>query len=363
MFFLSYKPYFVNFIIQNIKNIIIKLFDMTHEFYSIVQQAYLWQSKRKQTVLATVVHLEGSSYRRPGVRMIINEVGEFFGAVSGGCVEKEVLFQSQSVFKDHRPKMMTYDGTLRLGCEGVIYILIEPFIISDQLYNVINNAISDREKLCIESRYHKEYGTTQGLGSCISINNQQFHLQDSNEVNDHLNLFKQELPPVFQLLIIGAEHDAVQLCKAASALGWKVSIMASADEQKSIDYFPGATKLLTPLMDQIDTSFIDDQTAVLLMTHSYNKDVRYLSALRGVFPAYFGLLGPKHRRERLVEQLFEYHPEIDFEFIDQLRGPAGINIGAESAQEISVSIIAEILSVIRNQTPVLLKDKPGNIHA
>jgi xanthine/CO dehydrogenase XdhC/CoxF family maturation factor len=139
--------------------------------------------------------------------------------------------------------------------------------------------------------------------------------------------------------------------------------MASADEQKTLEYFTGADELLTPLYDTIDTSVIDKQTAIVLMTHSFNKDVQYLSALKDCYPAYFGLLGPKHRRERLVDQLLEFNPEIDLEFIDQLRGPAGINIGAESPQEIAVSIIAEILSVIRNQNPIVLKDKEGNIHA
>jgi xanthine/CO dehydrogenase XdhC/CoxF family maturation factor len=59
----------------------------------------------------------------------------------------------------------------------------------------------------------------------------------------------------------------------------------------------------------------------------------------------------------------EFNPKVDFDFIEMLRGPAGINIGAESAQEIAISIIAEILSVLRNQEPIVLKDKSGTIHA
>jgi xanthine/CO dehydrogenase XdhC/CoxF family maturation factor len=146
-------------------------------------------------------------------------------------------------------------------------------------------------------------------------------------------------------------------------VGWQVTVMASADEQKTIDYFTGAHQLVTPLFDQIDTSKIDEQTAVVLMTHSFNKDVQYLSALQNCTPAYFGLLGPKHRRERLINQFLEFNPEVDSDFIEILRGPAGINIGAESAQEIAISIIAEILSVLRNQEPIVLKDKSGTIHA
>ena len=98
------------------------------------------------------------------------------------------------------------------------------------------------------------------------------------------------------------------------------------------------------------------------MTHSFNKDVRYLLALNETYPAYFGLLGPSHRRERVLSKFLEYLPEISTEFLDQLYGPSGINIGAESASEIAISILAEILGTIRDQKPMALKDKIGNIH-
>lgn len=336
---------------------------MTHEFKTLVEQAHKWQKEGKKSVLASVVALEGSSYRRPGVRMLINDQGEAVGAVSGGCVEKEVHFQSLSVFKEGTSKMMTYDGTLRLGCEGIIYLLLEHFEISEEFLKAFDAALNKRSSMSLKASYKKEFGVFEGIGTTIEIENQSYVFNQSSIVEQHHLLFKQELPPLFQLLIIGAEHDAVQLCKAASNVGWKVSVMASADEQKTLEYFIGADELLTPLFDCIDTSVIDKQTAIVLMTHSFNKDVQYLAALKDCYPAYFGLLGPKHRRERLIDQLLEFNPEIDLEFIDQLRGPAGINIGAESPQEIAISIIAEILSVIRNQNPIVLKDKEGNIHA
>lgn len=336
---------------------------MTHEFKSIIDQALKWQQIGKKSVLATVVDLEGSSYRRPGVRMLLNEKGEAVGAVSGGCVEKEIYVQANSVFKDGKPKMMTYDGRLRLGCEGIIYVLIEPFEISNELLQAFDSAIKNRNPMEIRSQYKKEYGVFAHIGSSILIHNNTYFFSADVKDNDELLQFKQLLPPLFQLIIIGAEHDAVQLSKIASNLGWDVTVLASADEAKTIDYFKGASQLLTPMYNQIDTSNIDEETAIVLMTHSFNKDVQYLLALKDVKPAYFGLLGPKHRRERVIEKLIEFNPHIDFDFVNQLRGPAGINIGAESAQEIAISIISEILSVVRNQDPMVLKDKKGTIHA
>ena len=102
---------------------------MTEEIKQLIE---LWiaQQHKIKSVLATVVALDGSSYRRPGVRMLIHENGQTFGAVSGGCVEKEIVLQANSVFKTDIPKVITYDGRFKLGCEGIIYVLIEPINIS-----------------------------------------------------------------------------------------------------------------------------------------------------------------------------------------------------------------------------------------
>ena len=114
---------------------------MTHEFKNIVEEALVAAKKGIKSVLATVVALDGSSYRRPGVRMLILEDGKMIGAVSGGCVEKEVLLQSESVFKTGQSKVMTYDGRYRLGCEGVLYILIEQFNPSKLFYKAFKTLL------------------------------------------------------------------------------------------------------------------------------------------------------------------------------------------------------------------------------
>jgi len=146
-------------------------------------------------------------------------------------------------------------------------------------------------------------------------------------------------------------------------LGWEVTIVASAEESKSCDYFPGASSLITPFFENIDTSAIDDQTAVVIMSHSFNKDVQYLMALKEIKPAYLGIVGSINRRERLLSTLLEYFPDIPSDFLDQIHSPAGINIGAETASEIAVSILAEILAVVRNKKPESLRNKVDSIHA
>jgi len=106
---------------------------MTHEIKLLFDTLKTWQILGKKAVLVSVVALQGTSYRRPGVRMIISEDGKSIGAVSGGCVEKEIEHQAQSVFLTGKAKMMSYDGRLRIGCEGILYLLIEPVFLSDEL--------------------------------------------------------------------------------------------------------------------------------------------------------------------------------------------------------------------------------------
>ena len=335
---------------------------MTQEITALIELTWRAQQQNIKSVLATVVALKGSSYRRPGVRMLIQENGKTFGAVSGGCVEREVQKQANSVLETDIPKMITYDGRFRLGCEGVIYILIEPIKITEDLKATFDDVVNERKFFECETFYSKIEGANKAYGSQFIFSETRFLLRENFNISKIKDSFKQSFSPAFQLYLFGAEHDAVHLCKAAANLGWQVIVVAPPDESKTKNYFEGAHEFITPTFETLDVSLIDKQTAVMLMTHSFNKDIQYLLALANTSPAYFGILGPKERKESLLEKALDFNPEISIEFIEQIHGPAGINIGAESAEEISVSILAEILTVVRNQKPVHLKEKIGRIH-
>ena len=337
---------------------------MTHEIRLLFQTLKSWQEIGKKAVFISVVALDGSSYRRPGVCMIMSLDGEMVGAVSGGCVETEIERQAQRVFQTGKAKVIVYDGRFRIGCEGIIHILIEPVFISDELFVAFEKQIEKRQSFRMESWFYREVGEYSNVGTIVLLNGRKYSLNPSFTIDQLMNqeCFMQTLRPLFQLFIFGAEHDAVQLCQAARLLGWDVTVVASPDESKSCEYFPGANSLIAPTFNDIDTSGIDEQTAVVLMTHSFNKDVQYLMALKDTHPAYLGLLGSNNRRERVLSMLLDYMPDISTDFLEQIHGPAGISIGAESAPEIAVSILAEILSVIRRQQPVSLSEKVGSIH-
>jgi xanthine/CO dehydrogenase XdhC/CoxF family maturation factor len=164
-------------------------------------------------------------------------------------------------------------------------------------------------------------------------------------------------------MIFGAEHDAVKLCKIASLNGWEVTVVSGPLESKTIANFPGATAFYATSPDLLELDRIDSQTAIVVMSHNFANDLKFLIELKDTHPAYIGLLGPAHRREKILSQLLEYYPDLDEKFLEIIHGPAGLNIGAETPQEIAVSILAEILSVVRNKKPILLKEKQGGIHA
>ncbi len=341
---------------------------MTHEFKEIIESYTIARQQAIPAVMATVVDVEGSSYRRPGVGMLILKNGVSKGAVSGGCVEKEVFRQAQSVFKTGIPKIMTYDGKYRLGCEGVLYILIETFDIEQEVITVIQQQLASRIPFEITSFYHKTEQSITEMGSVVRFKTgQEFSFSNTLDVavmsyKTRLESFQREMQPCFRLVIIGTEHDAVQLCLLASATGWEIEIISSPKNPKILEEFPEANKMYHSAPEDLHINHVDQQTAIVLMTHNFAKDLLYLQALRDYKPVYIGLLGPARRREKLLSAFIEYYPEARDEFLDAIHGPAGLNLGAETPQEIAIAIIAEILSVCRNQTPIPLQEKEGAIH-
>jgi xanthine/CO dehydrogenase XdhC/CoxF family maturation factor len=342
---------------------------MTHEFKKLIQGYFNARHVGLSCVTATVVALDGSSYRRPGVRMLINENGHMTGAVSGGCVEKEILKQSQSVFRTGVSKMISYDGRYRLGCEGTLYILIERFDPSTEMLTAFEQTLNERIEFEVNSSYLKTHGQNPLWGSEIQLGSQSYPFdsgRSSKVMPDpdltEAEIFSQRFKPCFKLVIVGAEHDAAQLSIAASHLGWEVTVVAGPSNPSTLKDFPGAEELIKASPENLDLKFVDDQVAVVLMTHSYVRDLNYLIALKDARPCYIGLLGPSNRRERVLNDLIETSPGVNDELFQVIFGPAGLNIGAETPEEIAISICSEILAVIRGQEPKSLKDKSGSIH-
>lgn len=328
---------------------------MTHELIEIVEAYQHALRQDLKSVLVTVVDLNGSSYRKPGVRMLISENGQMTCAVSGGCVEKEIDRQAQSVFKTGVPKIMTYDGRYRLGCEGLIYILIEPFKPSTSFLKAFKNIQQSRKVFSIESYYHTTVGSYNDIGSVFHFSGIDYTLQPELQFERSKNTFKQTLQPNFRLLIFGSEHDAVQLCNFATMCGWEVEILTPSTQIQHLDQFSKAKYVRHIQSNEIQNITFDSETAVVLMTHNFAKDLSYLLELANhdTRPNYIGILGAKKRMRQLESALFEQIPHIDDSFIELLHGPAGLNIGSVTPQEIAISIISEITQHVRKHSKVL----------
>ncbi|MFT5863371.1 MAG: xanthine dehydrogenase accessory factor [Flavobacteriales bacterium] len=303
-----------------------------------------------KTVMASLVGLDGSSYRKPGVRMLIGQDGTMCGALSGGCVENEIIASAQSVFKTGISKVISYDGRYRLGCEGLMYILIEPFKLSNDAVNQLLKQVDNRHPIEIISKYKE--GTTE-IGSFhstfhvpaarISIQTNTLKFQEGVQ----FSVFKQTIAPAHHLIIVGAEHDAEKLCASAALLGWDITIVSSPKDSKTIQDFPGAKYLLAQSPEAIDFSTIDAHTAIVLMTHNYALDLKFLLTIKDIDVPYIGILGSQKRKTSLENDLLEHAPELRVDFLENIHSPAGLDIGAVTPQEIAISILSEILKVMR----------------
>ena len=337
---------------------------MTHEFKNIIDQALKNKQKGLKSVLATVVALDGSSYRKPGVRMLIASDGSMTGAISGGCVEKEVRRRAQTVLEDDRPKMITYDGRYRLGCEGILHILVEPFLATEESVEQFKQQLERREPFTIVSYFEKGDELYGDFGSEVVLTSGRYYFNPAfaKAKESSLQIFEQQVEPAFRLLIIGAEHDAVKLCAMAAMLGWEVEVVSGIKDPKSLADFPGAKAVHASTPELFSFNTVDEQTAVILMTHNYALDLAYVLKLINKKIAYMGILGAAQRREQLFNAIIEYAPQLDDAFLDQIYSPAGLNLGAVTAEEIALSILSEILALTRDKQAFPLREINGKIH-
>lgn len=353
----------------------------------------------KKTALATVVLVEGSAYRRAGARMLITEDGHLTGAISGGCLEGDALRKARLVILQQEAMLVTYDTNddddaklgVGLGCNGIIHILIEP------ITNDLNNPIS-LLKTVVASGRHAVLATLFSLenrkaaqpGTCFCLTQQEItehridkaaYRQDlindanqvfSNQVSE-TNIYSGEVAytgfvehirPVISLIVIGAGNDAIPLTKLAAVLGWNITVIDGRNNYALPERFPLAKKIIVAKPDQVLTQVeLNEWTAFVLMTHNYNYELSLLKELLPRFLPYIGLLGPKKKLERMLAEMEDNGIEITKEHLDHLYGPVGLDIGSESAEEIALSIVAEIKAVLSSRNGLSLKYKPVAIHA
>ena len=332
----------------------------------------------KQTALATVVHVEGSSYRRPGARMLIEDDGQLTGAISGGCLEGDALRKALLVMTEKRSRLVTYDTMddddakfgVGLGCNGIIQVLIEPIDINDpnnpiQYLKTINDK---RQKavlvtlFSLSDRKDPQYGTCLVLkedGSLIdhtpvlkdvlladaseALTNQASSFKNYISENQNLTAFIEVIKPPVSVIIIGAGNDVIPLVDMADILGWETTVVDGRANYAKKERFISACQVLVSKPEQVlEQIVIDEHTVFLLMTHNYNYDMAMLKQLLQKNVSYIGMLGPKKKRERILGELKDEGLPFTEQQLSVLHSPVGLDIGAETSEEIALSILAEI---------------------
>lgn len=360
------------------------------EVADIINAFKIAQQAGKRTALATVVHVEGSAYRRPGARMLVTETGELTGAISGGCLEGDALRKALFAISQQQNKLVTYDTTdeedakfgIQLGCNGIIHILFEPNPVHAIM--LLEKAMGQRQDAVLATLFSLKHGAQPG--TCLLytpetvLSNVADKTMEDAIVNhaaevfynksslvtqyEQVNGFIELLQPPVSLVIAGAGNDAIPVVEMAKILGWHVTIVDGRAAQASQQRFPKADKIMVAKPGEaVPLIAIDERTVFVLMTHNYNYDIAMLKALLlQDVPTYIGSLGPKRKLERMLEELNEQGIVLTEEQRSNIYGPVGLDLGAETSEEIALSIIAEIKSVLTGKKSRSLRDKKGPIH-
>lgn len=355
----------------------------------------------KKAALATVVHIDGSSYRRPGARMLVNDEGQLTGSISGGCLEGDALRKAMLVISQGSSKLVTYDTTdeddvafgVQLGCAGIIQVLFEPIDWKADINQItlLRKAISKRQKSVLVTLFSIEEKSKPQIGTCLLYEQDHtitgdIHVPGLKEVliNDikqamdsQISMFKdfeiegqtitafiEVLHPPVSLVVVGAGNDAIPLVNIADMLGWETRVVDGRNTHAKPERFVSACQVLVSKPEQVlDQIYIDEQTVFVLMTHNYNYDLAMLKALLERNVIYIGLLGPKKKMERMLGELNDQAIELTEKQLSHIYGPVGLEIGGETAEEIALSITAEIKAVLSNKKGMSLRNSNDFIHS
>jgi xanthine/CO dehydrogenase XdhC/CoxF family maturation factor len=362
-----------------------------NELHSILDGWREAASAGQDAVLATVVHVEGSAYRRPGARMLILPDGRRIGSISGGCLESDLAGKCWWMTDSGNPTVRVYDTTsdddavweFGLGCNGVVHVLLErvttttsrhtreflerwrssrtaaaiaivvraasdsPFLTGDRLfcdgYRMAGGNLQGT-RLEQEAACHAR-GVIAARRSCL------IHLKGAE-------LFVEYLAPPMPLVIFGAGHDAVPVANMAKQMGWHVTVADGRPAYARACRFPVVDRVvLMSSRDLLAGIDIGPETVVVMMTHNFPQDSRLLPMILAKGPRYIGLLGPRKRATKLFDEM-----GCDLNDVPAVHAPVGLDVGADTPEGIAVSIIAEIQAAISGRSGAMLRHRPGPIH-
>lgn len=368
------------------------------EFKTIIEAYKQVDFTKRKAALATVVQVKGSSYRSPGARMLMLDNGRWVGSISGGCLEGDALRKARQVIMNKTPRTVTYDTSndddnqlgIGLGCNGIIDILIEPIapehvnhpitlLESYITYGNIGASASvfesEAANIPVGSKVgYNDLGKTTGSSEQLIellhedlaevVTNQKPEIKEYFTTQGRIKVFLELIQPNIDLLIFGGGFDAKPVTELAHILGWNVRVTDECVAHLVPINFPKADQMQSCKREFVQKEIkITPFTAIVLMSHNLKYDEEVLSQIIGSKAPYIGILGPKKRATKLFDALKEkYHIEPTAEQMERIHAPIGLDIGAETPDEIAVSIISEIQAKFSNRSGGFIKYRTGPIH-
>jgi xanthine dehydrogenase accessory factor len=333
--------------------------------------------------LATVVYVDGSSYRKPGARMLIGMHGRVAGSVSGGCLERDVITRARAVILGAPAELAVYDTTdqddmafgTSLGCEGRIEILIQLLApgVAWPLAEVVALSLKTRAPLPLATPYRVAAVDATRLGSSRHVDEMPAAWQgvlasviktvmtEKKPASVHLetpglDLLVERLAPPTRLVIFGAGHDVPPLVRLAKEVGYHVTVVDRRADFADPERFPGADDVrhLHP-REIAAASLLDADAAAVVMNHHYETDAELLALLVHRPLAYLGMLGPRKRTLKILREARAVGALFSAADLNRLHAPVGLDLGSETPEQIALCILAEMQAVVNGRTGVHLR--------
>jgi xanthine/CO dehydrogenase XdhC/CoxF family maturation factor len=352
-------------------------------------------ARGERLALATIVAVRGSTYRRPGARLLVPEEGELVGNISGGCLENDVADVARIVMREGAARIVSFDLTADddavwgwgLGCNGAFELFVEPADKAAEVAGALRMALEEERPICMVTVLDslvagveqgnrmlvKPDGTTErslgdpGVDADATEAANELLERERSEIRElagGVRAFVEVLEPPLRLLVCGAGHDAAPLVRQAAALGWSPIVVDDRPEFLNRERFPEAADfVLVERPDKMaEVAPVDRRTFAVVMTHNFLRDKEYVRSLLSSPVRFLAMLGPAVRTTRLLDELREEGVAMTESDLERIHGPAGLDLGAEGPEEIAAAICAEIVAIKRERGAGFLRDRPGPIH-
>ena len=356
------------------------------------------RAEARPCALATVVEVLGSAYRRPGARMLVTEDGELTGAISGGCLEGDARQRARQVIFRGQPAVVTYDTRdeddprhgLGPGCQGVVRILLEPldFAEPDNPMELLRGFAQHPEPAVLATIFETDAtGLRAAVGQRVLLSEasglrgtpllaapmaeaaRATFAQGISRILDietdagPVRALLEVLVPPLRLVVYGAGNDAQPLVHLAASLGWHITVVDGRPNLATIARFPEAAAVRIVPVRELESQVPDPRAYYVLLSHNYAYDLAALQTLLPTAAPYIGLLGPRAKAARLLQELELTGTEASEIMQNRLRSPIGLDLGSETPEEIALAIVAEIQATRHQRNGQPLRERAGTVHS